>query len=306
MAGLNWTFEQLADYYHQLPSPKPGLNPIIKRLLTTCPGSSVFGIGGHSVVLQISSDIAAKVSLEPGDERLHQEQKLFEVLNESNCPHIIQCYHRAVDVNFLELVANGTLYDRMSIAKPRPILLWMLQLSQAAGCLEKLGYSHGDINPQNILFDDEDNLRLIDFDHSLKVGDELDVGYEPYVRQHRGLAGGVFGVAGPVTEQFALGSIFWYITRGYELYSELEGPDKVDRLLDSIFPATDPQDPIDYIIRSCWNGHYLTMADLGDNIKNIVESNTQAWSVETLNHKQERRLLCEQYSNMAHLVNYQI
>ncbi|KND88050.1 hypothetical protein TOPH_07271 [Tolypocladium ophioglossoides CBS 100239] len=86
--------------------------------------------------------------------------------------------------------------------------------------------------------------------------------YEPYVRQHRKVVGGIYGNAGPVTEQFALGSVFWYMTRGSELYSELEGPDQVDCLLDDIFPTTNPDDPIDKIIRNCWNGHYLRIADL--------------------------------------------
>ncbi|KAI0172809.1 hypothetical protein GGR52DRAFT_546159 [Hypoxylon sp. FL1284] len=93
------------------------------------------------------------------------------------------------------------------IGKPRPVLQWMLQLCSAASFLEAHGYAHGDINPQNILLDGQDRLKLIDFDHSLKTGDHLDVGYEPYVRQHRGESGGVYGVAGPATEQFALGSV---------------------------------------------------------------------------------------------------
>ncbi|XWW94436.1 hypothetical protein V2A60_002379 [Cordyceps javanica] len=189
----------------------------------------------------------------------------------------------------------------MSINKPRPILRWMLQLSRAAACLETLGYSHGDINPQNILFGEDDELRLIDFDHSPKVGDELDIGYEPYVRQHRKLMGGIYGVAGPVTEQFALGSVFWYMTRGSELYSELEGPDQVDRLLDGIFPATDPQDPIDRVIRNCWSGYYPSIADLVGNIQGISGSNIQTRTTENLSLTLERRLLCEQYCKRANL-----
>ncbi|KAM3537074.1 hypothetical protein ARSEF1564_010001 [Beauveria bassiana] len=301
MAGLNWTFDQLASYLDDSSSLRSDYNPIIERLLTTCSNSSVFGIGGHSVVLRISSGIVAKVCLKPGDERLRHEQKIFESLAETKCPHVIRCYLQTPDVSFLELLENGTLHDRMSISKPRPILPWMLQLSRAAACLETLGYSHGDINPQNILIGEDDQLKLIDFDHSTKVGDELDVGYEPYVRQHRKLIGGVYGVAGPVTEQFALGSVFWYMTRGSELYSELEGPDQVDRLLDGIFPATDPQDPIDRIISNCWNGYYLSIADLVDNIQGISGLNMQTQMTENLSLTLERRLLCEQYCKMANL-----
>ncbi|KND87253.1 hypothetical protein TOPH_08083 [Tolypocladium ophioglossoides CBS 100239] len=91
-------------------------------------------------------------------------------------------------------------------------------------------------------------VKLIDFNYSVKVGDALSVDYGPYVRQHRELFGGVYGNAGPVTEQFVLGSVFWYMARGSKLYSELEVPDQVHGLLDGIFPATDAEDPIDKII----------------------------------------------------------
>ncbi|KAJ2896864.1 hypothetical protein MKZ38_005116 [Zalerion maritima] len=249
MAGLCWTYQDLAKYFDGSLCPASDLNPIIKQLLMTCHGSSVFGIGGHSVVLWISPGIAAKVALKQGDGRHRHEQ---------------------------ELIANGTLHDRLSfVSKPRPVLQWMLQLSSAAACLEAIGYAHGDINPQNILFDAHDQLKLIDFDHSPKVGDDLNVGYEPYVRQHREILGGLYGIAGPVTEQFALGSVFWYTTRSSELYSELEGPDQVDRLLDGSLPTTDPQDPIDKIIGNCWNGYYPRIADLVDDISKISGGQTQ-------------------------------
>ncbi|OAQ98221.1 hypothetical protein LLEC1_07853 [Akanthomyces lecanii] len=301
MSGLNWTFEQLAGYFNHPLLARSDLNPIIQRLLGACPNSSVFGIGGHSVVLRISPAIVAKVSLEPGDERLRHEQTILESLRGRECPHIIQCYLCAPDVIFLELVANGTLHDRISITKPRPILHWMLQLSQAAACLEDLGYCHGDINPQNILIDDNDHVKLIDFDHSTKAGDSLDVGYEPYVRQYREPTGGLFGVAGPITEQFALGSVFWYMTRGSQLYSDLEGPDQVDRLLDGIFPATDPQDPVDRIICNCWSAYYATVADLVDDIQDISGFAMPTRDIASPSLKREQKLRSEECCRMANL-----
>lgn len=42
---------------------------------------------------------------------------------------------------------------------------------------------------------------------------DLNVGYKPYVRAGKSgqlVGGGTYAKAGPVTEQFALGSIFWY------------------------------------------------------------------------------------------------
>lgn len=296
MAGLQWTYQDLAKYFHESQRRASDLNPIIKLLLMACPGSRIFGIGSHSVVLWISPGIAAKVALKQGDGRLRHEQEVFELLDQSACPQLVQCFFHGIDVTFLELIANGTLYDRMSyVNKSRPVLQWMLQLSSAAACLEAVGYAHGDINPQNILFDAHDQLKLIDFDHSPKVGTDLDVGYEPYVRQHREILGGAYGVAGPITEQFALGSVFWFITRDSELYSDIEGHEQVDRLIDNILPVTDPRDPIDKIIGNCWNGHYPRIADLVDDVSKIAGGQAETTEAMGLAEKNERRQECEGY-----------
>ncbi|KAI8710649.1 Protein kinase domain-containing protein [Fusarium sp. LHS14.1] len=304
MAGLYWKYQDFAEYIDESPlCLASDLNPIIKLLLKACPDSYVFGIGGHSVVLRVAPGIAAKVAFKQGDGRLRHEQEVFELLDQSECPQLVQCFLCGIDVTFLELIADGTLHDRLSfVNKPRPVSQWMLQLSSAAACLEAIGYAHGDISPQNILFDTDDQLKLIDFDHSPKIGDDLDVGCEPYVRQRRESLGGLYGIAGPVTEQFALGSVFWYMTRGSELYSDLEGPDQVDRLIDGKLPATDSLDPIDRIIGNCWNGYYHQIADLVNDIGKIAEGQGQAKRAVCLATKHEARKTCESfYSRMRSL-----
>jgi len=71
--------------------------------------------------------------------------------------------------------------------------------------VESHGLVHGDINPRNILFDEDDQLKLVDFDHCLKTGDDFDVGYETYVRSlYWKEKGGNFGIASPITEQLTL------------------------------------------------------------------------------------------------------
>ncbi|KID93770.1 protein kinase domain-containing protein, partial [Metarhizium majus ARSEF 297] len=203
---------------------------------------------------------------------------------------------------FLEGLSHGTLRDRISIISqvPRPVLQWMLQLSSAVACVENLGYAHGDINPQNVLVDDNDQLKLIDFDHALPIGDRLDVGYEPYIRQYRvGTKdkGGTFSVAGPTTEQYALGSMFWFMSRGTKLYSELEGPDQVERLMDDIFPEVNSEDPVDKIIDNCWHGRYNRVADLLEEVEGTVGSTTKEQKLVDGNEEVEKRRICEEYYN---------
>lgn len=294
MTGLCWTYDALVAYYEHC--GKRELNPLIEQLLLACPSSSVFAIGGHSVILQISSNIVAKVSMKAGDPRLRQEQKIFEVLQDAKSHNIVQCFYRGVDVSFLESLPHGTLYDRMSLPKHRPVLHWMLQLTTAVAYLEELGYAHGDLNPQNILLNDDDELILIDFDHSLEIGEDVNVGYEPYVRQSRQRDGGLFGVAGPRPEQFALGSIFWYMSRGSELYSELSGPDQVDRLIDGEFPDIDPTEPIERVIQNCWLRRYARIADLLEEIKAMVGDTARQEKQSVPGHDDsENRRICEMY-----------
>lgn len=70
------------------------------------------------------------------------------------------------------------------------------------------------------MLNDRGQLKLIDLDHALKVGEDIDVGYEPYVRFNNICSN--YSIAGAITKQFALGSIFWFMYKGTELYSELE------------------------------------------------------------------------------------
>ena len=210
---------------------------------------------------------------------------IFELLDDrAPCPYIIQSFFRGPDVTFMQFMKNKTLRHRMDMKdKPRHVLPWMQQLSDAVACIESLGYAHGDINPLNILLDDEDQLKLVDFDHARKIGDEIEVGYEPYVRFRNATtdsdgnyvegSGGNYGNAGPVTEQFALGSIFWYITRGAELYADIEGPKMLSLLMRLKFPATDPQDPIDKIISDCWLGKFQSIKDLSNHIRKVAAFN---------------------------------
>jgi serine/threonine protein kinase len=249
------------------------LNPLIKRFLTECHGS-IKAIGGHSVLLLSPEGIASKVSFKAGDPRLRIEQEVFSQLEKTPSPHIVRCFLCRPDITFMPFVSNRTLRDRMATDNAIcPILLWTFQLCHAAATLEALGLAHGDIKPLNILVDDQDRLKLVDLDHTLLIGSDLEVGDEPYVRVHKPTeegGGGVYGKAGPETEQFALGSIFWYMTRREELYAELDGFDRVNRLRRRQFPDLQPHDPIDNVIYNCWLGKFKQMADLLHEIQRLA------------------------------------
>lgn len=197
------------------------INALIKQFVVKF-HATIQAIGGHSAILSTSERIAAKISFKAGDERLQNEQNILSRLEESPSPYIIRCFLSRPSIIFMPYIASKTLNCRIKDPKPRPVLLWLFQLTSASAALESHGLAHGDIKPLNILIDDRDRLTLIDLDHTIPIGGDLDVGYEPYVRVYNEEDdGGTYGKAGAETEQFALGSIFYYMTRGKELYAEL-------------------------------------------------------------------------------------
>lgn len=298
MSGQCYTFDRLEDMLEQLSYSKPEeINPLIKAFLATCPGSSVFGLGGHSVVLRLCPDIAVKVSKHADEELLRSEQEVFALLDPFKCANIVQHYLSVPDAIFLEFLPDSPLYVRIACHdKPRPITRWMLQLTGAVACIEALGYAHGDINPKNIIFDEKDDVKLLDFDHTLKAGGRVDVGLEPYVRGGRRQKGdGQYGSAGPVTDQFALGSIFWFMTRGTQVYDDIPGHEQVNLMYDGVMPATDPEEPIDCIIQKCWDGEYETIADLVREIQELPESELEPCSAMAPEPVLGRKVKCERY-----------
>lgn len=73
---------------------------------------------------------------------------------------------------------------------------------------------------------------------------------------------GSFGINGPRTEQFAIGSLLYTMIRGHEPYAELEpGPHVVDLFQDMKFPDLG-NGCLDAIIDRCWKGLYESVESL--------------------------------------------
>lgn len=152
----------------------------------------------------------------------------------------------------------------------------MAELTDAIAWLESLGYVHGDIRPPNIMLDSTDHLKVIDFDNTVALGSVFDGCQPPYARvlgdegaENRG----TFGNHGPRTEQFAIGSVIYYMTRGYEPYDDEwfgddHGPQVVSLLQEKNFPNIDDND-IDTIIHKCWYGEYKWIKSLKSEVMRL-------------------------------------
>jgi serine/threonine protein kinase len=57
--------------------------------------------------------------------------------------------------------------------------------TSVVACLESFGLAHSGIKPANILVDEQDQLKLIDLDHTKPIGSDVEVGDDPYVRVYK-------------------------------------------------------------------------------------------------------------------------
>ena len=163
---------------------------------------------------------------------------------------------------------------------------WMNDLAQAVAFLESLGLAHGDLRPENILLD-RNRLKLSDFDSTAKIGTHHEACMCPYGRllnnneRDQG-SPGTSGFLGPRTEQFALGSLFYLINYGFEVYGDRcltedpydHGPKALDLLQNMEFPALSGDPSMDNIINKCWHNKYVTVAELAAHTKALLDART--------------------------------
>jgi hypothetical protein len=159
--------------------------------------------------------------------------------------------------------------------------VWMHDLTRAVAFLESLNLAHGDLQPGNI-FMHGDRIKLSDFDCTAEFGESCGTPGAPYGRllnseeSHLGERG-CLDPLGVRTEQFALGSVFYFINYGFEVYGDRSltenpydhGPKVIEVLQQMQFPKLGGDDEvIDDIIDKCWHYKYAKIADL---VKDLEE-----------------------------------
>lgn len=176
------------------------------------------------------------------------------------------------------------------VEKLEPLSLrkeWMNNLAQAVAFLESLNLAHGDLRPENILLD-RNRLKLSDFDCTAEIGTYFEACIPPYGRilNENDADEGEresSGLLGPRTEQFALGSLYYLINYGFEIYGDRcldedpneHGPKVLDLLQKIEFPVLDGDPLIDDIIDRCWHSKYATVAELAAHTKSLLNEVTE-------------------------------
>ncbi|TPX12218.1 uncharacterized protein E0L32_007104 [Thyridium curvatum] len=258
-------------------------------------------LGSTGFTFKLNQYIAVK-KVRPGrDRNLANERTIFDILERHPpSPYIVRSLYRTEDAIFLEYATNGDpaslLREEqqrdessrrvMGVTRRQPLercFRWMKQLGAAAAWLEELGLAHCDIRPGNMLLYPAGHVKLADFDRTLKTGEDMLSGTEPFARllgDEGGADRGTYGKAGCRTEQFAIGSVFYSLTRGYDPFEDQwwgrdHGPIRMQKLQRMEFPRIGHLG-CDGVIWSCWHGRYKSIAELAADVAAV---DGDAWRV---------------------------
>lgn len=195
---------------------------------------------------------------------------MYELIERSSPPPcFIQSFLRLPHAHFMQWMPDSLDFRLRSNRRQNPKTLhclevlrleptakieqWATELSSALAWLESIGLVQGDLRPTNLLLDNDDHLKLVDFDSCAKMGDRdpgLPLPWSSLKHEFYGAG----------TEQFAFGSILYNITRGLEPYED-RGPVVITLFLAMEFlELSDSR--LDVLTLRCWRGEFTTLADL--------------------------------------------
>ncbi|KAI4851111.1 hypothetical protein E4T44_02341 [Aureobasidium sp. EXF-8845] len=234
--------------------------------------------GGSGSIFAITASIAFKCpnlykddgSLTRGDKyemkesvkSIENEKMIYGVLKSHPHPNILYAilcvpggiFMPRLEMTFATRLAIPCVTDLESQER------WINQLVSAAAWLEKLGYAHGDLRPENILIDKFGDIKIADFDATVTIGSELSVATAPFCKVDAGFE---TSLAGAETEQFSLGSCIYNIRFGVPPYSDLGLESPVWRKMFALedYPSTSG-DRYGVVIQKCWKGDFPSISTL--------------------------------------------
>ncbi|KXH32719.1 hypothetical protein CNYM01_13007 [Colletotrichum nymphaeae SA-01] len=250
----------------------------VERLVARGAGGQVFIISNH-VVFKCPTNFNNPAS-DQADEivesarRIANEKLTHTLLMEHPHTNIVRCILCIPEGFFMERVETTlqARIDHQSVRNAPSTYVkarWITQIASALSWLEELGRVHGDLRPSNILLTADDNVRLADFDASVKIGEQLLVASEPFCKLDKYFK---LPNAGPISEQFAFASCIYTIRFGHIPLSELDAPDRVRYFINHKYPSTDEDKEFGCVILSCWNGEYDSISAVYDEIKSRCEA----------------------------------
>ncbi|KAK4236027.1 kinase-like domain-containing protein [Achaetomium macrosporum] len=235
------------------------------------------------IVVRLPRKISKSQDINGGE--IERENAIYDIFEQhAPCPYVIQRFYRTANAKFLPFMPASLdarlqrnqrrekrkVLQMLRIEDRHLIERWTVELCAAPAWIESLGLVHGDLRPPNILFDERDHIKLADFDCVSRIGDSSYGNASPWARlyPHPLTGKGRWGLYGPKTEQFAIGSLLYCMTRGHEPYGHPEDDpelDVVSLFKEAVFPVVNAEgDVLDCIIDRCWAGCYELIKHLAE------------------------------------------
>ncbi|EEH05134.1 protein kinase [Histoplasma capsulatum G186AR] len=281
------------------------------------------GGGAYAYVYHVSPTIVVKtVRPDRSPEEEMEEHPLlkdiafYKRLNErqDRCPNIVDCFVMLPDHLFLSYCANNAIIWRFHERQERegdhilgrlirvkdyedPALIarWIQQLTSALEYVEEMGFCHNDLNTTNCLLDGNFNLKLTDFGRATTIGQFLEYTSAPWaIRLTAGPLKGTYGLCSARTEQFAVGSILYFMVYGHKPYEDinLDGRELEHRFAEMKFPELNRHKIFDGLIFGCWYNVYPTMALVAYDFKRKTKDIASITEYETIDRTKEEKT-CE-------------
>ncbi|KAI8717156.1 Protein kinase domain-containing protein [Fusarium sp. LHS14.1] len=203
--------------------------------------------------LSADNSIGSGGKMKESQAQIDCEKSVYKVLMKNRHPHIVHAVLCAPEGIFMHRQATSLDIRLQNPDIPQYLKeKWIRQISSALSWLEHLGFAHGDLRPPNIFLSQEEDIRLGDFDCTVKIGDKLKAGGGSFGKLHENYE---FSDASPMTEQYSLGSCIFTIQFGHELWHEIYEHQKILKLIRNEFPDASGDEMFGEIIHKCWHGN---------------------------------------------------
>jgi hypothetical protein len=237
----------------------------------------VLACGTSAFIGEVDTSTVLKYSLEPGGDmsRLKHEHKILSLVGQH--PRIIAQKGFTDAGLYLERAANETVFKYLTESDHTPTLKqrvsWCREVTEAVDHIHSKGVIHCDIQPTNILVDENLHLKLADFqgNYVLETG-EVVPGWSGEPCRYFCPREDEFE-ADLKTDIFALGSTIHFLMTSQEVFPDIVGgevgwQERIQaRFASGVFPK-DPH-PCDGVTLKCWSRQYISAGEVLEDIRAV-------------------------------------